>query len=104
MPDREPEPWETTAEAAFLRLEQARGTVEVWALGGDRFAVGAPRHEEVVVGFDEARARAHALADEVFDTARRNPIASRRSASQRGRSWEIPRRICATTVRQGGHR
>jgi hypothetical protein len=43
-------------------LERARGTVEVWASGVDRFTVRALGHEWVVVGFEEARHTAHALA------------------------------------------
>jgi hypothetical protein len=62
MRDREPEPWETNAQGPFLTVEGARGTVEVWALGADRFSVRAPQREQIVVGFDAARQTAHALA------------------------------------------
>jgi hypothetical protein len=65
MPDREPEPWETNAAAPFLTLERARGTVEVRALGADRFSVRAREREQVVAGFDPARQRAHELAREL---------------------------------------
>jgi hypothetical protein len=38
MPNREPEPWESGAATPFLWIETARGNVEVWALGEDRFS------------------------------------------------------------------
>jgi hypothetical protein len=63
MPDREPEASETSAAAPFLMLEWACGTVEVWASGVDRFTVRALGPEWVVVGFQEARQTAHALAE-----------------------------------------
>jgi hypothetical protein len=62
MRDREPEAWETNAGAPFLTLERAKGVVEVWALGADRFPVRAPEHEQVVADFEPARQRAHELA------------------------------------------
>jgi hypothetical protein len=65
MPDRQPEPWETNAAGAFLQLPRARGTVEVWALGDQRFKVVAPGQEEVVMGYAEARERARALAQQL---------------------------------------
>jgi hypothetical protein len=37
--------------------------VEVWALGKDRFRISAPRHEQIVTGFDEAERAADALAE-----------------------------------------
>jgi hypothetical protein len=40
MPDRKPEPWASGAAVPFLWIEGS--PVEVWALGGDRFAVTAP--------------------------------------------------------------
>ena len=48
MPDREPEPWENGAAGPFLWIEGS--PVEVRALGGDRFAVSAPGHEQIVTG------------------------------------------------------
>jgi hypothetical protein len=63
MRDREPEPWESGASAPFLWIETARGNVEVWALGEDRFRVTAPGHEEIVVGFEETEKAADALAE-----------------------------------------
>jgi hypothetical protein len=63
MSDRDPEPWETNAQGPFLTVEGARGAVEVWALGADRFSVRAPGHEQVVAGYDAAREMAHALAE-----------------------------------------
>jgi hypothetical protein len=65
MPDRTPEPWETNAAGAFLQLPRARGTVEVWALGDQRFRVVAPDQEQVIVGYAEARERVRALAQEL---------------------------------------
>src|SRR6266568_4514564 len=73
MSDREPEPWETSVQAPFLTLERAGGVIEVWALGADCFSVRAPerdvldregrsRHEQLVAGFDAARAMAQTLA------------------------------------------
>jgi hypothetical protein len=47
---------------ALLGIETARGNVEVWALGEDRFRVTAPGHEQIVVGFGEAERAADALA------------------------------------------
>jgi hypothetical protein len=61
MPDREPEPWESGAAGPFLWIEGA--PVEVWALGEDRFAVGAPGHEQIVTGLEEAQRAADALAE-----------------------------------------
>jgi hypothetical protein len=68
MPDREPEPWQSGAAGPFLWIEVS--AVELWALGGDRFAVRAPGHEQLVTGLDGrvaerdalARVGAHALA------------------------------------------
>lgn len=54
--------WESSAGGPFLTLERAHGTVAVWALGRERFAVKAPGSEQVVVGFDAAREAAHRLA------------------------------------------
>jgi hypothetical protein len=34
----------------------------VWALGGDRFAVRAPRHQQIVTGLEQAQQAADALA------------------------------------------
>ena len=65
MPEPEPEPWETNAAAPFLTLERARGVVEVWALGADRFSVRAPEREQLVVGFGAARQTAHEPAREL---------------------------------------
>jgi hypothetical protein len=64
MHDRKPEPWETNAAGPFLTLERAQGTVEVWALGADRFSVRAPGHEQVITGYAAAQESAHALARE----------------------------------------
>jgi len=65
MPYRDPEPWESSAAGPFLTLDQAHGTVEVWAQGADRFTVRAPGHEEVVTGYAAAREKAHALVAEL---------------------------------------
>jgi hypothetical protein len=43
-------------------MERPRGTVEIWALGGDRFAVRGPRYEQIVVGYDAAQEVADELA------------------------------------------
>jgi hypothetical protein len=61
--DREPDAWESNAAGPFLALERAHGTVEVWAMGADRFSVKAPEREQLVVGFDQARQTAHGLAE-----------------------------------------
>ena len=53
MPDRDTEPWESGAAGHFLWIEGS--PVEVWALGGDRFAVRAPGHEQIVTGLEEAQ-------------------------------------------------
>jgi hypothetical protein len=37
--------------------------VEVWALGEYRFAVRAPGHEQMVIGFEEAQQAAHELVE-----------------------------------------
>jgi hypothetical protein len=63
MPDHEPEPWESGASAPFLGMETPHGNVEVWALGEDRFRITAPRHEQLVVGFEEAHRTADELAE-----------------------------------------
>jgi hypothetical protein len=66
MPDRQPEKWETNAQGPFLTMRRARGTVEVWALGADRFAVKAPGQEEQIVpGHDPAVGAAEELAKQL---------------------------------------
>jgi hypothetical protein len=65
VPDREPEPWESSAAGPFLTLERARGSVEMWAPGGDRFSIRAPGHEQVVVGFEAAQQTADKLAEQL---------------------------------------
>jgi len=65
MPDRKPEPWESSAASPFLWIETARGNVEVWALGEDRFRITAPGHEQIVTGFEEAERAADALAEQL---------------------------------------
>jgi hypothetical protein len=65
MPDRKPEPWESGASGPFLWIETARGNVEVWALGEDRFRITAPGHEQIVVGYPEAERVADAVAERV---------------------------------------
>lgn len=62
MADRDPDAWQTSAAGPFLTLERERGSVEVWALGDDRFVVLAPELEREVDGFEEAREAAHELA------------------------------------------
>jgi hypothetical protein len=59
---REPEAWESSAMGPFLSIDAAQGTVELWALGEDRFTLRAPGGEQLVVGFEEARQAAQALA------------------------------------------
>jgi hypothetical protein len=51
------------AAAPFLWIETARGNVEVWALGEDRFRITAPGREQLVTGFQEAQRAADALAE-----------------------------------------
>jgi hypothetical protein len=65
MPDRKAEPWESGAAAPFLWIETARGNVEVWALGEDRFRITAAGHEQIVTGFEEAETAADALAEQL---------------------------------------
>ena len=56
---RTPEAWETNQPGAAVTV----GRVGVFALDGDRFAVRAPDEpQQIIEGFDEARALAHALA------------------------------------------
>jgi hypothetical protein len=62
---REPEPWETSAPAAFLVLEREHGVVEVWGHGSDWYTVRAGDQEHVIEGFAAARATAQALAREL---------------------------------------
>jgi hypothetical protein len=63
MPDRKPGPRESVAAGPFLWIEGS--PVEVWALGGDRFAVRAPGHEQILTGLEEAQQAAHALAEQL---------------------------------------
>jgi hypothetical protein len=64
MPDRKPEAWESGTVAPFLSIDTARGTVEMWALGEDRFRITAPgEQEQLITGFDEADRTADALAE-----------------------------------------
>lgn len=60
--DREREPWEVTRPGAFLTITTARGDVALQAVGVDRYLLTGPGHEQEIVGFDEARGAAHALA------------------------------------------
>jgi hypothetical protein len=47
-------------------MRRAHGTVEVWALGSDRFMVKAPGHEEQsVAGHDPAMDAAEKLAKQL---------------------------------------
>jgi hypothetical protein len=63
MPDRTPEPWESGAASPFLSIETAHCSVEVWALGEDRFRITAPGREELATGHEEAERTADALAE-----------------------------------------
>jgi hypothetical protein len=65
MFERQPEPWESGAAGPCVTLERAGGTVEVWALGEERFSVRAPGLEQVAVGHDSAREKAYAFAREL---------------------------------------
>jgi hypothetical protein len=56
---REPEAWQTGAAGPFLTV----GAASVWSLGRDRFRVESLSGDEPVEDFDEARRRAHELAD-----------------------------------------
>jgi hypothetical protein len=58
---REPEPWQTNAPGRFATI----GDVSIWSLGEQRFRVQSPLGDEEVEGFEEARRRAHELADAV---------------------------------------
>jgi hypothetical protein len=68
MPDRKPEPRESGAVAPFLSIDTEHGTVEVWALGEDRFAVRAPDRRS---GRGRGRARLEPRRSELF--VGRNP-------------------------------
>jgi hypothetical protein len=65
MPDRQPEPWESSAPGPFVTIEKPHGTVEIHALGEQRFAVKAPDSEQVVVSYGRARQTAQALAEQL---------------------------------------
>jgi hypothetical protein len=65
MPDRKPEPWESGGVAPFMSIDTEHGTVEVWALGGDRFRITAPGQKQLVTGYDEAERAADALAERI---------------------------------------
>jgi hypothetical protein len=65
MRDREPEPWETNAAGPFCTMRRAHGTVEVWALGEQRFRVVAPGHEQEITGHDAAVQAAEELAEQL---------------------------------------
>jgi hypothetical protein len=56
-----PEAWETNAHGPFLTIDSQQGAVTVHSLGGDRFLVSAPDHEQEVVGFEAARSTARQL-------------------------------------------
>jgi hypothetical protein len=62
MPDREPERCESGAASPFLLIETARGNVEVWALGEDRFRITAPGHDQLVTGLRRQKRAADVLA------------------------------------------
>jgi len=62
MADRKPDARESTPPGPFMRIDRPRGTVEIWALGGDRFRVTTPRYEQIVVGYDAAQEAADELA------------------------------------------
>jgi hypothetical protein len=57
---RKPEPWQTNEARPFLMI----GDVSVSVLGDHRYRVESPSGDEVVEGFDAARARARELAGE----------------------------------------
>jgi hypothetical protein len=59
---RKPEPWEISAPGPFVTIDSDRGMVALHSLGDDRYRLTAPGHDEQIVGFDEAREAAHALA------------------------------------------
>jgi hypothetical protein len=46
-------PGKAAQRHGFLWIEGSR--VEVWALGGDRFGVRAPGHEQLLTGLKKAR-------------------------------------------------
>jgi hypothetical protein len=65
MSDRQPEPWESSKSGPFCTIWRARGTVEVWARGGQRFRVKAPEQALVVEGHDAAMQVADELAEQL---------------------------------------
>jgi hypothetical protein len=65
MRDRQPEPWESSAPGPLVTMERARGTVEIHALGEQRFLVRAPDSEHVVVGYEKEGQTARALAEQL---------------------------------------
>jgi len=76
--EHKPEPWESGASGPFLMMNSSRGQVAVRSLGGKRFPVTAPGHDQEVVGFDTARATAGQLARR---TSSATPTRRSRSAS-----------------------
>jgi hypothetical protein len=63
--NRKPERFHTKAPGAYLAMQRDRGTVTVWALGGDRFRVQAPSVSHEIDGFPAARDLAKRLAAEL---------------------------------------
>ncbi len=61
----DPEPWQTDAPRSAMIIEKPHGTVSVSALGSEQFCVEAPRRDEQVEGYQEARVLAHDLAAEL---------------------------------------
>jgi hypothetical protein len=40
--ERDPELWKSSAPGPWAALERERGTVTIWAVGGDRYVVHSP--------------------------------------------------------------
>jgi hypothetical protein len=53
------EPWQTNAPGAFPTI----GDVSAWAIEDQLFRIESPAGTDQVEGFQEARRRAHELAD-----------------------------------------
>jgi len=57
-----PEAWETNAAGPFLTINSPRGPVSLHSLGGDRYLLTGPDHEQEITGFEMARQAARELA------------------------------------------
>jgi hypothetical protein len=56
---------ESSAPGPFITMERERGTVEIWALGGDRYEIRAPGEVQETRGHDAAEELADRLAEQL---------------------------------------